>query len=232
MRSRIGMQDFTPIITDHEPDVQQFKAACRNDEKVHRADRIAMISQKRHPSLALFEIGLSLRERSRDRSQTDWDTELLHFCLDSAGPPRILSRHLGDELTNVRGYSRTARPKLRNRAPVEPKTLPVPADHCLRLHDQKGASPTWPQPSKGDSKSPISGGEARARLILSADRELLPKRQLDDGLFLARPEQRRQRNDENGHVLNEDSDHQRILNGRRREIETECRAASLVGRSG
>ena len=43
MRGHIGMQDLATPMSDHEPDVEQLEARCRNDEKVHGAYGIAMI---------------------------------------------------------------------------------------------------------------------------------------------------------------------------------------------
>ena len=81
----------------------------------------------------------------------------------------------------------------------------------------------------GAPKSPIRVGEARTRLILSVDRELLSKRHSDDSLLLARPEQGRKSGSEDECVCDENSDHQRIRSDRSREIETESRAAPSVG---
>ena len=140
-------------------------------------------SQEGDPSLALISFGFSIREVPRGRGQADANPQLLQFGLDPSGPPRILRRHSDDEFPDLGGDSGTPRTGPRNRAPVQAKSIPVPADHGLGLDDDEGASPVWPESAECDPESSISRSEARARLLLCVDGELLPEGQLDDGLF-------------------------------------------------
>jgi hypothetical protein len=65
----------------------------------------------------------------------------------------------------------------------------VPADHGFRPNQNESASPMRPEASEGDPESSIEWREARPRMPVDVDGELLAEGQLHDGLVLAAPEE-------------------------------------------
>ena len=61
------------------------------------------------------------------------------------------------------------------------------ADHGLWSNDHEMILPSWPDSGEHDPERAIDRREPRSRPIMIVDRELLAKRQLDDGLLLATP---------------------------------------------
>ena len=104
----------------------------------------------------------------------------------------------------------------------------MPSDDGLGSDDHEGISPPWPELAECNPEFSISCSEARTRLLLCVDRELLPQGKLDNGLLLACPEHGPYRGENNRCVGEKDSDHRRILNAGPQEIETESPALLLV----
>ena len=63
----------------------------------------------------------------------------------------------------------------------------MPAHDGLWSNDHEMIPPSWPDSGEHDPERAIERREPRSRPIMIVDRELLAKRQLDDGLLLATP---------------------------------------------
>src|ERR1019366_5462810 len=48
--SHVAAQDPTPVVADHEEAVQNAEGQRRHSEKIHRCDRLAMITKKSQPA--------------------------------------------------------------------------------------------------------------------------------------------------------------------------------------
>src|ERR1035438_97502 len=62
--------------------------------------------------------------------------------------------------------------------PVHLESGPVPANDCLRLHDNQRLLPPGPEAAQGSPKQPIRGGKARPRAPLLQNGKLLPQGQI------------------------------------------------------
>lgn len=90
MLGNVEMQGFAAAMGDQEPDEEHLEADYRDDEKVHRRDRVAMISQERGPSLALVIAAPSFREETRDSCEADGEPQFLELGMDPSGAPRVV----------------------------------------------------------------------------------------------------------------------------------------------
>ena len=81
-----------------------------------------------------------------------------------------------------------------------------------------------PESGKGNPEGAIERPESRASALMSDDRKLLTKGQLDDCLLALSAEQGRDRGEEDRRKAEEGSDHVAILKDCGREIQTESRS--------
>ena len=206
---------------DHEPDEEQFEADCRDHEKVHRRDHVAMISQERGPSLALVIATTSFREVTRHSCEADSESQLLELGLDPSRTPRVLAGEAMNELANLTRNGRPPGPLIRDRPPVAPKALTVPADHGFGLNDDETGLPSGPESKKGNPEVAVKRGKPRARLLVDVGRELLSKRQLDNRLLTLAAEQGRDCGDEHRRIAEEVLDHVATLSVPGRIVQTE-----------
>lgn len=96
-------------------------------------------------------------------------------------PGRVLGGHPADqgaELGCRRRSPRASTPRLPG--PVLPKALSVPTYDRLRLDDQQGLLPPWPEPAERDPEESIHQTHHRSRSLGREDRELLAKREVLD----------------------------------------------------
>ncbi len=104
------------------------------------------------------------------------NSELEQLAVDPRrAPQRVLLAHARDQLADVRRNRRPAGAAgARFPSPVPAKTFPVPADDCLRLHDDEGVQATGPQTIEPDPEFLVERCERGSRLPLSPqDRHLM-----------------------------------------------------------
>ena len=110
----------------------------------HRGDTMLVIVKERPPPLALIMVRISLREISRDGGQTDGDPKLRELGPNLSGAPAILICESANEHLHLSRNRRPSGSALRDRSPVEPETLAVPADDGFGLNDDQDLFPPGP----------------------------------------------------------------------------------------
>ncbi|MBW2498571.1 MAG: hypothetical protein JRF61_14950 [Deltaproteobacteria bacterium] len=152
-------------------------------DEVHRGDAVPVIEKKRLPSLPLIVVGISLREISRDGGKADPKAELLEFRLDLSGSPTVLIGESTNEGLYLDGDRRSSRTGPRNESPVQPESLAVPADDCVRLDDDQGLPPSRPDPRQQYPETSIGWIDPGAAALLGESCELLTQSEFDDRLL-------------------------------------------------
>ena len=111
-------------------------------EKVHRCDVVPVISKECAPALTLIAVGISVRETSSDRGNPDEHSELFKLVLNLTSAPSVLIHESANERLHVDWNRRPIRTGLRDRTPVEPAVLGVPAHHSVDLYDDQEVLPS------------------------------------------------------------------------------------------
>ena len=94
-------------------------------------------------------------------------------------PQRILTAHASNQCSKLRVDSGTATVVARTPAPVSPETTAMPAQHCLRLHDEDGVQQCRKQSVEPDLHQAVEIPQAHAARMLSAQHdELLAKEEI------------------------------------------------------
>jgi len=133
--------DLPSPVPDHEPGIQQSEPNGGDDEAVHRGDTMLVIVKGRPPPLALIMVRISLREISRDGGQADGDPKLRELGPNLSGAPAILICESTNEHLHLSRNRRPSGSALRDRSPVEPEILGVPADDGFGLNDDQDLFP-------------------------------------------------------------------------------------------
>jgi hypothetical protein len=161
MRRDTEVEDPTPIVRQHQEDIQDLEPDRRHREEVDRDHGFDVILQKGAPSLGgrpamtyhvLADAGLA-----------DVDAELQQFAVDArCSPQRILPAHRADQIADLFGHGRPPRltvPDLPR--PKKSEALPMPGNDGFRLHDEEGGSPIGPSLGQPCPEKAISGGQFR-----------------------------------------------------------------------
>jgi hypothetical protein len=88
----IEMQDLTPVVADDEKTVQNTKSERWDDEKVHRSNGLAMVSEERQPSLHRVWISRGSPDPSRDTPFREIETQLEQLAMNARALPKLDSQ--------------------------------------------------------------------------------------------------------------------------------------------
>ncbi len=127
-------------------------------------------------------VRISFREISRDSREADRDPKFFEFSPNLSGAPTVLICKSKNEDLHLRRNGRSPRTTFRNRSPVQPKSLAVPADHGFGLNDDQDLLPSRPDLRHKDPEAPIGRSDPGSTSLLGERRELLTKGELDDRL--------------------------------------------------
>src|SRR6266404_6216635 len=86
---------------------------------------------------------------------------VMGFVASTGTPTRVLRSHSQDQGPKVLADGRTPRATmvLRQPRPVLAEPGPVPADHCLRLYEQKHFGPSHPDSTQGHPEHSVSNSD-------------------------------------------------------------------------
>ena len=92
-------------------------------------------------------------------------------------PRSVVGHHAEDEVSQFPANASSTRMSSvpREPIPVHFESGPMPANDCLRLHDNQRLLPFGPEAAQGCPKQPIRGGKARPRASLLQNSKLLPQ---------------------------------------------------------
>jgi len=111
-----------------------------------------------------------------NRFGADLEAQLSEFTYDAhASPARVLPRQPSDQFSHLpwQGRSSGAPTTPAPPTPVVSPGLVLPANHCLRLHEDQGAPPTRPAAGEPGPEQAVSGLEPWPSLLAGEDGELL-----------------------------------------------------------
>jgi hypothetical protein len=98
----IEMQDFTPVVADHEKTIQNTKPEGGDGEEVHRRYCLAMIPEERQPALREIWTSWGAPHPSRNTPFREIETQLQQFAVNPrCSPSRILGNHTEDQGANL-----------------------------------------------------------------------------------------------------------------------------------
>jgi hypothetical protein len=129
-----------------------------------REDRIVVVDEEAMRSFARKRLAQLLDHPARGRVLGDVEVE------DSASSVVEREPYAG----------------LRDRYPVASEAFSMPANDCLRLDDDEGTPPAWPETREGDPEGAVQRPDVRPPSVARVGRELLPQRQFDDRLLTPR----------------------------------------------
>jgi hypothetical protein len=132
-----------------------LKPNSGDDQEVHRCDAVSVIVKKRLPSLALIVVRISLREISRDSREADRDPKFFEFSPDLSGAPAVLACESTNEGLHLSWNRRPSGSAFRDRSPVQPESLAMPADDSVGLNDEQDLFPFRPAPRQEDPEGSI-----------------------------------------------------------------------------
>jgi len=158
MPGDVEMQDASTIVADDEKALEDAECDRWHGEEVHRGNSFAVVPQKRKPALGWLRVPRRSFHPTGDRSLRDIKTQHEKLAMDArCSPGWVLGNHPEDQLADFsrRLPSSNPRPHSGDQPPVQAETGPVPADHCFRGNDDKGALPTRPEPADGNPEEPV-----------------------------------------------------------------------------
>ena len=183
------VDDLSSSVADHKPGVQQSEPSGGDDQEIHCGDAVPVIVKERPPALALIMVRISLREISRDSREADRDPKLFEFSPNLSGAPAVLICKSTNEGLDLRWNRRPSGSTLRDRSPVQPESLAMPADYRVGLNDDQDLLPSRPDLRQEDPEAPIGCSDPGSAPFLGERGELLPKGKFDDRLTAAASEE-------------------------------------------
>ena len=95
-------------------------------------------------------------------------------------PRSVVGHHAEDEVSQFPANASSTRMSSvpREPTPVHLESGPMPANDCLRLHQNQCSLPFGPEAAQGCPKQPIRGAKARPRASLLQNGKLLPQGQI------------------------------------------------------
>jgi hypothetical protein len=147
---RLGVQNTTPVMGQHQKYVKDLEADGGHREKVDGDQLLGMILEKCAPSLRRWFA--AAHQVFADAALTDVNAELQQLAVDPwRTPRRILSAHLADQISDHAGYdmsSPLALPHLPG--PEKTKALAMPSDDRFGLDDGQRRAPIAPDTGEPD----------------------------------------------------------------------------------
>ena len=143
-----------PLIQDDHL-VKQVATATSHPTLSHRRNGLAMVAEKRQPSLHRMWIFPSSADPSRDTPFRDIETELEQFTMNArCSPSRILGNHTEDQGAKLFDTLPSAHLfESRDPGPIQTKPLPMPVHDGSRSDQDEGLPPPGPASSDRFSRT-------------------------------------------------------------------------------
>ena len=177
------MNDPTSLVIDDKPDVEQSERHGGHNKEVHGCDCFSVVAKECHPSLLPVAVGWPLWHVARHGREAHREAELREFCMNLPSAPRIVRCELLDQCSNFGRDWWASQSRPRNPSPVEPESIAVPSHHRVRLDNDEGMLPPWPEPGERDPECAIERGQPGLRFHLIVGGKLLAKGEFDDDLL-------------------------------------------------
>src|ERR1035437_4346494 len=177
----VPMQDAPPVMGNDEEAVEDSERESRYGEEIHCRNRLAMVIQECHPSLRRFRISRSLSHPAQYGSLRNVEAKHPQFTVNPRRTPGwVFGNHAEDEVAQFLAYASSSHAcsMPREPRPIQLEACPVPANHCLRLHEEQRPLPSRPKPPQNHPKQFVGSGKSRLRVPLPQDAQLLPERQV------------------------------------------------------
>ncbi len=124
-------------------------------------------------------------------------TKESEFRADSwSSPERVLLRHSADQLANLGVDLWPSRSASRLPAPVESKSLSMPAKNGIGLHDDEDGAPIRPESGQPSPEDAVALPELRPFRALLQDGELLPEDEVLGGQLRLAAKKRSKKNED------------------------------------
>src|SRR5260370_34744491 len=134
--------------------LEQVKADCRSNEKIHAGDVGCVVTQKGAPSLG--RRSTSLDHVFRTARLSDLETELEQLAMDARrSPQRIFHAHPPDQRAQIRGDLRSASKRAGFATPVPAEAGPMPTHEGLGPDDPDALEDRWEQSTLLDHQQTI-----------------------------------------------------------------------------
>src|ERR1700682_2236829 len=171
----IEMQDLTPFVADDEKAVQNTKSERWDDEKVHRSNGLAMVSEERQPSLHRVWISRGSPDPSRDTPFREIETQLEQFAVNARRSPGwILSNHTEDQGANL--LADTLRSSYLadsgDSRPIQTKSGSMPVHDGSRSDQDERLPPPGPAHSQRNPKQFVQDSQSTARSLRVQSQQL------------------------------------------------------------
>lgn len=181
MSRYIEMKNSPPIMGNDEEAMENAECECWHGEEIHCGDGLAVIAQKRRPSLCRFGVTRRFAHPAKDGSFGDVEAKHFQLAVNArCAPGRVLGDHAKDNFAQFPANALPSRtdPMPRTPSPVvlEPGTMP--ADDRFGLNDDERLLPARPESAKGDPKQPIRHCHARPRTPMCQHGKLLAQGQI------------------------------------------------------
>ena len=140
-----------------------------------------MVAQKSRPSLCRFGISRSFSHPAQDGSLRNVEAQHLQLTVNAwRTPGGVLGDHAEDEFAQFSAYALSSRPvpMPREPRPIQLESRLMPANDGLRLDENQGPLPSWPNPPQDYPKQFVGSSEPRLRAPLIQNSKLLAKSQI------------------------------------------------------
>ena len=175
------VQDLTSVVADDEKAVENAKRERRDGEEVHRRNGLAMVPEKRQPSLHRMWIFPSSTDPSRDTPFRDIETQLAQFTMNArCSPGRILGNHTEDQGAKLFADTLPSAhlSESRDPGPIQTKPRPMPVHDRSRSDQDERLAPPGPASSQRNPEQLVQGSPSMARPLQVQSQQLLTERQV------------------------------------------------------
>jgi hypothetical protein len=177
----IAMQDSPPVMRNNEEAIKHTESERRHGEEIHRCDSLAMIAQKRRPSICRLGIPRRFSHPAQHCSLRNIEAEHLQLTVNARRTPgRVFADHAEDQLAQ---FQPDALSSYTSSTPGEPRpihleTYPMPAHNSFRSDENQRLLPSRPEPPQYHPEQFVRRSKPRLRLLPFQSRELLSKGQV------------------------------------------------------
>src|SRR5580658_6174764 len=107
----IEVHNAPPVVRDDEKAVERTERECRHSEEVHRGNRLAMVAEKRRPSLCGLRISRRFPHPSQNSPLRNIDAEHLQLAMYARRTPGwVLADHAKDESAQLPANTSSSSP--------------------------------------------------------------------------------------------------------------------------
>jgi hypothetical protein len=174
----IEVKDSPPVMCDDEEAIQYAEGQRGHGEEIHRRDGFTVVAEESRPSFRRFGAPRRFAHPVQYGSLGDLETKHLELAMNArCTPRRVLDNHAKDQVAQLPGRRPPATPNPLSGYPfpVEPESCTMPADDCVRLDDEKNATPIGPDSPHHHPERFIKDSESRLPILPSQGSKLLPQ---------------------------------------------------------